>query len=307
MTITVRPFSPDDLDALLDVYNQARPIEVARLTAERFWAWFGDPALEPARDIRVAVDAEGLVGMVAAFPWPERVAEGFVFLVGPSILPTHQGQGIGAQLLTVLLAELSGRFPGKQALTRVAADNQLAREFLTGRAGFVLDRQFWRMAHDAVGQASRVATPEGFELAYLGPDEDHAEAIATYRAIIGQPHPAMHLLDEAELRAWHALGAYASTSFLVARRPDGAIVGLCFQTLPPGTTDAVLQFLGVLPTLRGRGLASALLSRALADAHAGGRTRVRLEVSGTEAGVLGLYTRAGFHAEGSDAFYSRQL
>jgi ribosomal protein S18 acetylase RimI-like enzyme len=307
MSIQVRRFAPDDIDALLDVYNQARPIEVARLTAERFWAWFSDPALDPVRDIRVAEDEAGLVGMVAAFPWPERVAEGFVFIVGPSVLPTHQGQGIGCRLLTELIAELAQRFPGKQALTRVAGENALARDFLTDRCGFTLDRRFWRLAHDAVGQAAHVEVPAGFALSYVGPDEDHGEAIAAYRAIIGAPHPAMHLLDEAELRSWHALGAYSPLSFLTARSDAGQLVGLCFQTLPPGAHEAVLQFLGVLPPLRGRGLASAMLSRALMDAHAEGRSRMRLEVSGTDDAVLSLYTRAGFRPEGSDAFYSRRL
>ncbi|MEB3328590.1 MAG: GNAT family N-acetyltransferase [Candidatus Sericytochromatia bacterium] len=307
MPIHVRRFRPEDLDALLGVYNQARPFEGARLTPERFWAWFSDPALDPERDLRVAEDEAGLVGMVAAFPWPERVAEGHVFIVGPSVLPTHQGQGIGDRLLTALIAELAQRFPGKQALARVAQDNTPARAFLTRRGGFTLDRRFWRLAHDAIGQAPRVAVPAGFTLHYVEPGEDHGEAIATYRAILGAPHPAMHLLGEAELRAWQALGAYTPLSFLTARGGDGRLAGLCFQTLTGSTNEAVLQFLGVLPPVRGRGLASALLSRALLDAHAEGRSRMRLEVSGTDDSVLSLYTRAGFRPEGSDAFYSRPL
>lgn len=307
MTVTVRPFSADDLDALIDVYNLARPIEVGQLTAERFWSWFSDPALDPTRDVRVAVDEEGVVGMVGAFPWPARVEEGTIFVVGPSILPSHQGQGIGGALLTALLGELAARYPGAQALTRVTGDNAPAQAFLTGHAGFELDRRFWRLAHDTIGLVPAGAPPVGFTLSHLAPEADHGEAIATYRTIIGTPHPAVHLLDEAELQAWTALGTYDARSFLLARDAGGVLAGICFQTFPIGSTEAVIQFLGVLPAVRGQGVATSLLTRALADAHALGRTRTRLEVSGTDEAVLSLYTRTGFTREGSDAFFRKPL
>ena len=49
MTTRIRHFQPDDVHTFVDIYNQARPIEVAHLNEERFWAWFSDAALDARR------------------------------------------------------------------------------------------------------------------------------------------------------------------------------------------------------------------------------------------------------------------
>jgi mycothiol synthase len=306
MAFSIRHFVDDDAPALVDVYNQARPIEVAPLNEERFWSWFGDPALDARRDILVAADDQGPLGLIAAFPWPNHLEDGYVFFVGPSVLPEFRKQGVGEALLQALMGEVAARYPGKRLQTRLAPANRDAHAFLTEHLGFTVDRRFWRMAHHAPGKVVPGEPPAGYTVDYLGAGDDHAEVIEAYRAILDSPLTTRHLLTEEELRNWAALEAYTDRSFLVARR-GGAVVGLCFQAFPAGLAHSQVQFLGVLPGERGRGLASYLLRRAIADAHASSRTAVRLEVSGDDEVAQALYKKIGFEVEDGDVFYHRPV
>lgn len=304
MTFRIRTFEEADAPALVDVYNQARPIEVAPLNEERFWSWFGDPALDATRDILVAVDEQGPLGMIAAFPWPNHLEDGYVFFVGPSVLPEFRQRGVGEALVQALMASVAARYPGKRLQTRLAPSNQAAHTFLTARLGFTVDRRFWRMANHAPGKVQPGEPPAGYEVSYLAAGADHGEVIAAYRAILDDPLTTRHVLTEEELRNWAALEAYTEKSFLVARR-EGRVVGLCFQAFPSGLAHSQIQFLGILPSERGKGVATYLLKRAVADAHQAGRCAVRLEVSGDDELAQELYRKLGFEVEDGDVFYHR--
>ncbi len=306
MAFRIRNFVDDDAQALVDVYNQARPIEVAPLSEERFWSWFGDPALDPGRDILVAADEQGPLGMIAAFPWPNHLEDGYVFFVGPSVLPEFRQQGVGEALIQALAKDVGERYPGKRLQTRLAPSNQAAHTFLTTRLGFTVDRRFWRMVNHAPGKVVAGEPPAGYDFAYLAPGADHGEVIEAYRAILDEPLTTRHVLTEDELRNWAALEAYTERSFLVARH-GGEVVGLCFQAFPGGLAHAQIQFLGIKPGERGRGVATYLLKRAVADAHAAGRTAVRLEVSGDDEVAQELYKKLGFEVEDGDVFYHREI
>jgi mycothiol synthase len=304
MSIRVRHFTPDDVHAFVDIYNQARPIEVAHLTEERFWAWFSDPALDACRDVLVAEDDEGLLGGVAAFPWPGHLAEGYVFFVGPSVLPDFQDHGAGRQLVAALVSELAGRFPGKTLQTRLHPSNTQAHAFLTHQ-GFTVDRRFWQMTHSAPGKVHPGEAPSGITFTYLQPGDDPAEAIALYRRILDDSLVSHHNLDADQLRGWVGLKSFTANSFLLAK--DGErVIGLCFQTFPSGDVSQV-QFLGVLPEYRARGIATYMLKRALADAEANGKERVRLEVTGDDTVAQQLYKRLGFEVTDGEVFYHRPL
>lgn len=305
MNIRIRPFAPEDVHAFVDVYNQARPIEIAQLTEERFWAWFSDPALDPTRDVWVAEDDEGLVGGVAAFPWTGHLKEGYVFFVGPSVLGDFQHHGVGGRLMEAMIADLRERFPGKTLQTRLHPSNAGAQAFLA-RLGFTVDRQFWSMAHHAPGRIQPDPPPEGVRFGYMQPQDDPAEAIRAYRRILDDPLTSHHQLDREELAGWAGLETFTHNSFLVAR-DDDQVVGLCFQTFPPGCDFGQIQFLGVLKAHRGRGLATAMLKQALADAHANGRHRVRLEVSGDSTVAQALYAKLGFEVTDGEVFYQLPL
>lgn len=303
--IKVRPFVPDDAPAVIDIYNQARPIEVAQLTEDRFWAWFGDPALDPARDVLVAADDQGPVGIIASFPWPNHVAEGYVFFVGPSVLPEFQAHGVGRQLLEALAQAVAQRHPDARLQTRLNVSNTHAHQFLLDRMGFQVEKQFWQMRHGAPGKHPAGPAPAGYEFAYLAPGTDASEEIEVYGRILNDPAVGRHLLKLDELANWASLGNYAAHSFQVARR-DGRVVGLCFESFPAGADYAQVEFLGVLPSERGKGVARHLLERALVNARESGRGAVRLEVTDDGNLAMDLYRKAGFEVTGGEVFYTRR-
>ncbi|MOA43887.1 putative acetyltransferase [compost metagenome] len=84
------------------------------------------------------------------------------------------------------------------------------------------------------------------------------------------------------------------------------MIGLCFQTFLSGDTSQI-QFLGVLPEYRGRGLATHMIRLALADADANGKERVRLEVTGDDPVAQQLYKKLGFEVTDGEVFYQRPL
>jgi ribosomal protein S18 acetylase RimI-like enzyme len=306
MTIRVRPFSPADVAAVVDIYNQARPIEVAQLSEDRFWGWFADPALDPARDVLVAADEEGPLGIIASFPWPNHLALGYVFFVGPSVLPEFQAKGVGRMLVDALAADVAARHPGTRLQTRLNQANGKAHAFLTEHLGFSVERQFWQMNHPAPGKVQPGPAPMGYLFGYLEPGAEADEVVGVYEQILNDPVAGRHLLQPEELQRWASLGTFGANSFQVARQ-DGQVVGLCFEAYPPGADHAQVEFLGVLPAHRGQGLALHFLQTALANAHAAGKTGVRLEVTGGDEGpALALYRKLGFEVTGGEVFYQRQ-
>lgn len=304
MTTRIRHFVPDDVHPFVDVYNQARPIEVAHLTEERFWAWFSDAALDACRDVLIAEDEAGVLGGVVAFPWPGHLAEGYVFFVGPTVLPEFQHAGVGAQLMRALIAEMAERYPGKTLQTRLHPSNTKSHEFLA-RLGFSVDRRFWQMTHAAPGQIKAGTAPAGITFDYLQPGEDPTEAIALYRRILDDSLVSHHALNADQLRSWAGLKSFTANSFLLAREA-GRVIGLCFQTFHSGAVSQI-QFLGVLPEYRARGIASHMVRLALADADANGMERVRLEVTGDDQVAQRLYKKLGFDVTDGEVFYQLPL
>jgi len=79
--------------------------------------------------------------------------------------------------------------------------------------------------------------------------------------------------------------------FFVARL-DGAAAGCGGVALFDGYAEVKRMF--VRPTLRGRGVAAALLARLEAEARDSGREVVRLETGDRQLDAIRLYERAGF-------------
>jgi mycothiol synthase len=80
-----------------------------------------------------------------------------------------------------------------------------------------------------------------------------------------------------------------------APEPAGALVGSVAEGTAGRPDGSYVEYLGVLPSARGRGVAKTLLNTVIADAAAHGRDRVGLEVDATSAtGAEGLYLSLGW-------------
>ncbi len=108
------------------------PLEQALFSPEcwtegMFWSELGQP---DTRHFLVAVDAGVLVGYAGLCDYPDEA-----FVQTMAVAPSVQGRGVGAQLLSALLAEAARR--GQRAVSlEVRADNAPAQRLYT-RHGFI--------------------------------------------------------------------------------------------------------------------------------------------------------------------------
>ena len=127
MPVTIRILGPDD-GAILehvapDVFDG--PVD-ARWSAEFF--------ADPRHHLAVAIDGGEVVGMASALHYvhPDKPPELWVNEVG--VAPTHQGRGLGRQVLAALLAH--GKSLGcREAWVLTGASNRAARRLYAAAGG----------------------------------------------------------------------------------------------------------------------------------------------------------------------------
>jgi putative acetyltransferase len=81
--------------------------------------------------------------------------------------------------------------------------------------------------------------------------------------------------------------------FLVARRPDGTAVG-CGGLRPLADGGLEVKRMYVVPELRGRGIATAVLRRIEQEARALGRAELLLETGTEQPDAMRFYEREGY-------------
>lgn len=125
----------------------------------------------------------------------------------------------------------------------------------------------------------------------------------------------VHRASEAELEALAALAValgFPAYDLAALQATQGRAGGLLLSTGPESllvaevlAPEAELHLIGVAPSARGRGLASALLRACRAEARALGAERLYLEVASRNAPALSLYQRQGFTVVGRRRGYYR--
>ncbi|WP_434095373.1 GNAT family N-acetyltransferase [Streptomyces flaveolus] len=108
----------------------------------------------------------------------------------------------------------------------------------------------------------------------------------------GATPAAQPLLGMAERDAPRTGTAFASDVVLVARLGDAGVGYLVVTALSKGQSE--IKRLWTDPEFRGRGVASALVSGALAHAAENGAGTVRLSVWEWRTGAIALYEQLGF-------------
>jgi GNAT superfamily N-acetyltransferase len=203
----------------------------------------------------------------------------------------------------------------QQIDTGAFADDERQHRWLSA-AGFARVRTWWQMSRPVTpGEAALVPSPERWE-------SDRATFRLVRRAGDGMP-------DETDLREVHEVleGAFVDhfnsreetfEEFLHRLREDpghrwdhwwlaeipgeddgspqpvGALIGTVTES-NSGPAGSYVDYLGVLESARGRGVAKGLLHTIIADAAARGRDRVGLEVDAdSPTGAAELYTGMGW-------------
>jgi phosphinothricin acetyltransferase len=132
---SVRPSTPDDLKAIVGIYNWAvnqtfATIDSEPLDTEEAQAWWD---MHGSRSkLLVSVDETGVIGWARLLPWKQRgfdVVESLVY-----VDPVHHGNGIGSALLDELIKEARGL--GYLTIVASIAKDNRAGLALYARHGF---------------------------------------------------------------------------------------------------------------------------------------------------------------------------
>jgi mycothiol synthase len=291
----IRAPEPDDAEAVAKVVIAGDIADIGEpdYTLEDLHDEWGARDFDLAHDAVVVEERRRIVGY-ATFRGPD------VLIV---VDPERRGEGIGTALRG--WAEDRAREKGRQTLRQEVGDrNASAREHLT-LAGYERERSYWRMELELDGSETPPVPPKGFTIRPFDPAADGpALYVVNEAAFAGnadyQPESEAHFGDE-HLRG-HNLRPELS---LVAEHGDG-VAGFALVR-DHGDKVAYVDLLAVHPDFAGRGLGSALLRTAFADASQAGFRSGRLGVASDNPNAIRLYARVGMTQRWRVDSYARAL
>jgi mycothiol synthase len=287
----MRPPTHDDLDAVADVLlaeqreDGVDPVLDAHFVRE---VW-GRPGFDLAADAWVVTDD---AGTIVAYGQTQREEPGVVGSWGV-VHPAHRGRGIGTGVLERIegrAAELLDGVPSPRFRHSVSAADDAAVAMVRDRGLHPL-RHYWHMQIDLAGPIDPGPPPRGIEIGVIDPSQD----LPLVHALLDEgfaedPDPGPGPYDE-WVEEETASPSYDPTLWLIAR-DAGAAVG----TLVAGAGDdgGWVQWLAVLASHRGRGVATSLLRRTFAAFADRGLRRAMLNVDAENVtGATAVYERAG--------------
>ena len=271
-----QPQEAEALVAFVAALNQPGPQHCLHLadSVAGVQADFDRDGIEPCRDFRIAGDDQVWLGAIGLDRDGDRA-----WLLGPWTRDA-QDRALRRALLRAVMA---------------VPDLALVRAFPDIRCAAILEdleaAGFVRHAEVHVMQVSR---------GRQRPQADACVGIHIGDAEEGDAGDLAALHDSAFPKTWLPGADLLSHAreggrLLVARDAQGHCLGSLCLALYPAVAEATIEFLAIRPGLRGRGIGSALLDRAMAESFEGGRAeRVNLCVNDTNLDALRLYQRRGF-------------
>ncbi|MGC1212774.1 MAG: GNAT family N-acetyltransferase [Micromonospora sp.] len=314
-----RPAVLADVDALADLFaagEQGDPVGLdvepdqvrARLTMR---------SLDLTRDTLVAEDA----GRIVAY------GEAADMGTGPGVLRIRLTNVVDSSARGGATRPLHGWLIGRATQLRKERRPELPamlgtrcgagdpdRLHLLTDDGFSVVRWEWTLTRELTAPVPAAAAPAGVELVPFDQRYDEETRLAHNEAYADSPTA---MIPDRESWPSHATGLPAflpdaSVLALAPDEPDGnPVVGFLFtldHVDADGRPAVLLHCLGTRPAWRRRGLASAMISKALSACRAAGHQRAELQVGGDNREAVRLYTRLGFADTGrGHAILTRRL
>jgi mycothiol synthase len=269
MDLVLTPPQDADLDVLVALYRACDEVDAPGSVSDRedvAWRW---RTAEFDRSLDAWVARSG--GVVVAYAW---VFEG---LADVRVHPDARGRGVGRRLLATVeeRAALQGSRDGflRQNVTNLMPT---ARALLEAN-GYVYSHDYARLAIELDAPPVPPPPPEGVDVRTyeLGPDdavvhEAFNRAWSQYEGERWAPEPLARWMEEVESETFDPAHWHLAVS-------GGEVVAFCLGECFEG--GGWIQYLGVVPDQRGRGLGRLLLLEAFAAFHAAGVRRIELTVS----------------------------
>ncbi|MGC3022109.1 mycothiol synthase [Brevibacterium sp. FAM 24630] len=251
-------------------------------------------AAQTASSVWRVFDGQTLIGFgIRALQGDRHAAE---FLISPD----HRGQGLGAELLALILAEEPESWCWSHGDHPAAA--HLAKKHGLGR-----DRVLYQMRTEAglrLADLPATQAPEGVELRSFAPG-DEAGWLAVNNAAFDW-HPEQGSQTRADIDAIVTAADFDPDTVVLAVR-DGEVIG--FHQIKLTDTDGQgrlgeVYVVGVDPTIHAKGVGKALTIEGMRRMVAAGAEVIELYVESDNAPALGLYERLGFHVAVAHVSYA---
>ncbi len=230
--------------------------------------------------------------------------------------PAYRGQGIGGRLLD--WAELAAvplhveRYPGLPlSISGWCPAGDSGASSLFASRGYRPARWFHVMAADLTAAGPEAPVPAGVQVVTF--TEDLAEEARLVRNEAFSDHGRADQVTPDEWAHFLSYNAFRSAfSYLVydGAEPIGVLIGREYDayTELTGILDLYIAVVAIRSSARNRGIASALLSRALADARSAGFTAASLTVNAdSPTAGFGLFQRAGFAIKATSIMQVKDL
>ncbi|RLP77236.1 GNAT family N-acetyltransferase [Mycetocola tolaasinivorans] len=311
-----RAAGPEDIEAIWRLQRAADEIDNPERLSPRsaINETFETSNVDPARDTLVAIGSNGEylahALCVVAGGHATRLQS---YLLG-TVHPLWRGRGIGRALLgwqvarsAEQLSEYELTLPGWTMLY-VDATNEGLRA-LAGEYGLDPRRYYREMRHPLDAAIPPVPVPEGVRI--VNCTEEYYDGTRIARNDAFRDHWGSQPNTK---ERWNRLvrgGHFRSDLSFVALARDGRkkerVVGFVLSTVTEPAEEALIELVGVVRAWRGRRLAPALLTSALAAGVSSGLPSIGLEVdSETPADANTLYAGLGFRPVGESSVYLRE-
>ncbi len=281
----IRPFRPEDAGPLAELAAACARGETDFVLnplweePEEVFADFDRFGIDPAEHLLVAEDDEGRVATLAGFL--RRPRDPLAGLICPIVRREDRGQGLGGRVLREALARGSEKLGVKVASAAVGVRNRAGYALLASQ-GFRPTHQVYLMRCDRRPEPAPLPV-EGLVVEEATPERAD-ELLALFHAC------GFEERSDAELRA---LIEDPRARHLVARRGDELVAFVELAMHWP--RRPWVAYVGVVVDLRQRGLATALVSRAVSEAFERSAEHALLLLSPANRTALRAYEKVGFH------------
>lgn len=295
----------DDIDRIVESEHAQNAVDHPhyRVNREDIVDDFTHSWVDLERDTMLAIARDGTVaawGQASIGQGQETAVRAFLF---GGVHPDHRGRGIGRALFAwtegrclELLAASEKALPG--VLEVYADERQLGLIALAERFGFTIAR-FFQELHRDVREPIEPRVLEGYRVVTL--DEVDSDAVRLARNDAFRDHWGSQPTVPEAWSSFLARSVVRPDLSFIAVDHAGEIGGFVLSEVDEddfevqGFTGAYIDLVGVPRAHRGRGIASALLTRTLEAIAAAGLERAILDVdSESLTGATRLYENVGF-------------
>ena len=318
--LRLRAFAGDaDFPAMAQVANAnfiANGMQIVRTADDLRAEYAGFKRCDPAHDVVLAEVHGELVGYARSMGWWTLEDGSLVQGHLGHVLPAWRRRGVGSALLRWLEArqrEIATDYPGAPAYLHHAfvTEGEAVRAAFLLQRGYVAQRHFQEMRRATLDDLPAFALPEGFEVRPVQPEHLRAIFDAHMQALKGSwgvapPRPG-------DFENWCTLPSFQPDLWQVAWHVEtGQVAGQVKPWIDARQNEALgrrrgyTEFISVGAPWRRRGIARALVVRALRAQREAGMTESELGVdSNSPYGASRVYEACGVRVFKRKAVYRK--